>query len=328
MVATELRLSLDWELWVTEQLLFTGKLDDITEILVEQGIPQHTAHQHVAAILASPGFARLSARVKEADLSARLQRLQRSLHPPGIAVLKDIDRETLRTEHWIASRPVVLTQAARSMRAVQQWSMSTLADRFGDVEILVNTQRDAASTSKETEQHTSQTRFSDLVARATGEATNDFYVVSRNGLLSLDGLAPLWDDFSPLPQVLDPPQAPQGVSLWLGPAGTVTPAHFDPHNVLLVQVEGEKTIRLAPRLHAALHDRLDGYYLSAPLDDVFMAKDLYEVRLTPGDALFIPVGWFHQVTAHSPSLTLSFLSFPWHNHFHWLGPPGSDDKRN
>jgi ribosomal protein L16 Arg81 hydroxylase len=316
---TELRLALDWELWVIEQLLFEAKLGDLVATLVEQGVEPELARGRVLDIRRSEGFARLERRIGEARLAAKLQRLQAELVPErGIAVRETIDRDTLLTEHWIRSRPLLLTHAVHDMRAVQEWSLTELARRFPDVEIEVNVERLAATRADDTETRTRPMKLPELVTRAESAPSNDFYVVSRNGLLSNPGLRPLWDDLTPLPPFLAPPQPPHGVSLWVGPAGTVTPPHFDPHNVLLVQVQGRKRIRLAPRVRAPLHATLSGYYLAEPLDRVFEAEAIYEVMLEPGQALFVPVAWFHEVTAIEPSITLSFLHFCWPNQFHWL----------
>lgn len=325
---TELRLGLDWELWVVEQLLFTGKRDDLVETLVGQGIAPDVARERVAEILASDGFARLRHRLGEATLASRLQRLELALHAErAIPVRDDIDAEALLREHWIPSRPLLLRTAARDLRAVRDWTFAGLAARFADATVEVNVDRGQAHKASETEQVAAPMPFPELVDRVQGAPSDDFYVVSRNGLLASPAFAPMWGDLAPLPSFLVPPTPPQGVSLWLGPAGTVTPPHFDPHNVLLVQVQGTKRIRLAPRLRSARHAELDGYYLASPLDRVFDADRIHTVVLEAGEALFVPVGWFHEVTALSPSMTLSFLCFPWPNHFHWLGPPGSDDAR-
>ena len=322
---TEARLSLDWELWVVEQLLFTGKHDDLVEVLAQQGVAPDEARAQVARILASPSFARLKARTGEATLAARLQRLGREVRPE-LTVRDHIDAETLLDEHWAPSRPLKLTAAARSIRAVQQWTLRGLAARFPEATLQVNVDRLAAERAADTERKGAVLALPEFVDRALAAPSDDFYVVSRNGLLANPAFAALWDDLDPLPPFLVPPQPPRGVSLWAGPAGTRTPAHFDPHNVLLVQVEGSKEIALAPPARAQDHALLDGYYLGGDLHETF-GDGVITVRLDPGEALFVPVAWFHQVRALAPSLTLSFLCFAWPNHFHWLGPPGSDDAR-
>lgn len=322
---TELRFGLDWELWIVEQLLFDARLDDLIADLIERGVPEGTARDGVHGILGSDGFRRLRERLGEATLAARLQRLQRDLVdalPPSRTTL---DAETLLQDHWVPSLPVVLTDAFGGLPALS-WTPASLGERFGAVPVGVNVQRDQATDPSDVERLEARRPFADLVARMGGPPTNAEYAVSRNGLLAEPGLRPLWDDLAPLPGFLVPPTPPTGVALWMGPEGTVTPPHFDPHNSVLLQVHGRKRIRLAPRLRAALHGLVDGYYLRGGLDDAFGAR-VRTVELDAGQALFVPAGWFHEVTALAPSITLSFLCFPWDNHFHYLGPPGSDDSR-
>ncbi len=323
---TELRLSLDWELWVVEQLLFSGKRDDLVNVLARQGVEPALAKARVLEILRSDGFARLRDRLSGATMAAKLQRLDEQLRvEQSLIVRRDVDPESFLAGHWIASRPVLLTEAAQSMVAVQRWSLRVLAERFGEVAVEVNVDRMAATRAAQTERGARQMPLAQLIALADEGPSNDAYIVSRNGLMSNPGLAALWDDLQPLPAVLEPPRRPRGVSMWLGPAGTVTPPHFDPHNVLLVQVQGRKRVRLGPRVDTRTQEHLDGFYLDGTLDDVFGDR-VITCELSPGQALFVPVGWVHEVTALDPSITLSFLNFPWPNHFHWLGHAGSDDE--
>jgi len=326
---TEVRLALDWELWVVEQLLLARAHDDIIATLTARGVDRTAAVARVHEVLRSEGLASMKQRLGEAMLAARLERLSeelRSVRPDGpteVVTRSSIDREALLTQHWIPSRPLRLTEAAASMRAVQQWRLCELGRRFGGVEVEVNVERTQASRSTEVERRARRMPFGEFIACVQAAPSNDLYIVSRNGLLMHPELAPLWDELGPLPEILEPPRRPRGASLWVGPAGTVTPPHFDPHNVLLVQVEGRKRVRLAPRIRAALHAELDGYYLRRSLDECFAAEAIATVMLDPGQALFVPVGWLHEVTALEPSITLSLLCFPWPNHFHFLGPPGA-----
>ena len=47
-----------------------------------------------------------------------------------------------------------------------------------------------------------------------------------------------------------------------------------------------------------------------------------EVRLTPGDLLFIPIGWWHQVRSESFSTMLTYTHFHWPNAGHENYPAG------
>ena len=325
---TELRLSLDWELWVVEQLLFSGKREGLVHTLAQQGVPAELARERVTEIFRSPGYQRLERRLGEARLAAKLQRLQAELdrEPPSVAVRDHIDADTLLAEHWVRSRPLLLTEAVRDMQAVREWSLRSLADRFPQ-------SRDRGQRrpprGRATRRHR-DTRSHALAARVRRAGRVRAEQRLLRGLaqrpFSRPELTPLWDELHPLPPFLSAPRFPQGASLWIGPAGTVTPPHFDPHNVLLVQVQGSKRIRLAPRVRCPLHAELHGYYLGATLDEVFAPEAILTVELQAGQALFVPVAWFHEVTSLSPSITLSFVGFVWPNHFHWLAPAGAADR--
>jgi len=90
--------------------------------------------------------------------------------------------------------------------------------------------------------------------------------------------------------------------------------------VLLVQAVGRKRVWLVPPETGAVLEGLDGYYAEP---DARELEGALEVVLEPGEALFVPVAFFHQVEALEPSMTLSLLSFPWENDFHWMKPVSS-----
>ena len=49
-----------------------------------------------------------------------------------------------------------------------------------------------------------------------------------------------------------------------------------------------------------------------------LARDaeMFEVELNAGDALFVPIGWWHQVTSLDFSVTLTYTDFRWPNEGH------------
>ncbi|KZL74507.1 JmjC domain-containing protein [Colletotrichum tofieldiae] len=106
-------------------------------------------------------------------------------------------------------------------------------------------------------------------------------------------------------------------SVWLGLEPTYTPLHRDPNPNLFCQLVGNKAIRLLPpssgdrlyrRVQAQIQQSGNSRIRTAEMmegrERVVMntavwgmegPEDIVEARLSPGDALFIPTGWWHSV---------------------------------
>ncbi|MES2018097.1 MAG: cupin-like domain-containing protein [Pseudomonadota bacterium] len=105
---------------------------------------------------------------------------------------------------------------------------------------------------------------------------------------------------------------------WIGPAGTVTPLHCDYDDNMFAQIWGTKRIFLSPPHHdeflypreanAILHG--SPFDPEAPDFDKFpLARHatMIECVVNPGELLYVPAGWYHQVRA----LTFSLSSNRW-----------------
>jgi hypothetical protein len=101
---------------------------------------------------------------------------------------------------------------------------------------------------------------------------------------------------------------------WLGPARTVTPLHCDYDDNIFAQIWGSKRIFLAPPHHDAfLYTReANPVLFGSPFDpeapdfDAFpLARQasLVECVVNPGELLYVPAGWYHQVRALTFSLS-------------------------
>jgi hypothetical protein len=105
---------------------------------------------------------------------------------------------------------------------------------------------------------------------------------------------------------------------WLGPAGTVTPLHCDYDDNIFAQIWGTKRIFLAPPHHDEfLYTReANAVLFGSPFDpekpdfDKFpLARQasMIECIVNPGELLYVPAGWYHQVR----SLTFSLSANRW-----------------
>lgn len=107
------------------------------------------------------------------------------------------------------------------------------------------------------------------------------------------------------------------INAWFGPAGTVSPLHFDPKHNLLAQVVGRKTVILySPKYSDNLYPH-EGRLLNntARVDPEnpdykhfpkYYNTPAFECNLSPGDMLYIPPRWWHHVRALDISFSVSF----------------------
>lgn len=115
--------------------------------------------------------------------------------------------------------------------------------------------------------------------------------------------------------------------VWVAPAGTVTPAHFDVYHNFFAQLHGRKRFLLFPPsawqqlyLYPILHPggRSSQVNLDVPpraeeaesTFPYYFAQELrgLQAELNPGDVLYIPPLWFHHVTALEQSTSVSIWS--------------------
>lgn len=170
------------------------------------------------------------------------------------------------------------------------------------------------------------TEFADLIRQ--GEASkHDFYLakcpIEQTPLQEASTLGTISD-------ALELAQPVSAWNLWLGAGGHTTCLHYDPFDGTLVQLHGQKRLVLFPpsQLYNVYPFPLSahlkhGLKLRSTYSQVYPDKpdfeafprlkeafqNCYEVVLEPGDVLFIPASWWHEVTALGDGMVCSVNRF-------------------
>lgn len=328
-----LALTDDQRDWIVEQLLSGTSHAQIIGAFTE--LPRASLTREVRAIAGSPLLAtcrRLARRAQRLELVAALGRAHAQGEPAATAVERAPlpTGETLFRRYWAAHRPVVFTDATAGWPALRKWTPAYFRRRFGALRIEITDRRDGDPRYDQNHrQHVRRVRMDRFIDRVVAAGpTNDFYLVSNNFTMRRKELAPLLADVRPPPALFELPLRPEATSLWIGPGGTVTPLHHDTTNILFCQIYGRKRFELvSPQETALLMDPIDGFYSPIDLDrraesphPAVRAMLVKTVELAPGEALFIPAGWWHRVTALDVSISFSLLGFRRANDFDWYRP--------
>lgn len=298
---------------------------DVRERLLASGASEKVADYELERARKDPLFdaaMRLGRQLAKRDWTLQIHGKLAALRPGGLTVptVSQIDPERFFADFYGANLPVIVTGLVDHWPALTKWTLDYLDDVVGDAVVEVQAARNSASDYElAKDRHKRTVRMRDLTAAIRSqEQSNDFYLTAYNGTVNNEALAKLWDDLAPVSLLV--PGAGRDGFFWLGPKGTLTPFHHDLTNNLLVQVLGRKRVHLVPSWEVGrMKNMLHCFSLRQPgdwdADDPSLPTRL-SCTIGPGDALFLPVGWWHHVEALDPSISMSFTNFAAENDFY------------
>lgn len=327
-------LSDSWRRWIAENVLVGTDEARIVEVLVEQGLTTDDARAAVYAARSDPHLAPgawMTQRLRKLESLVACQERLRALDPTYAQVSREwgLTSESFLRDYYAASRPVILTDVADTWPALERWTPEYFVKRMGDLSVEVMTSRETDARYEEhLDAHRTRMTFADYVEKVESSgSTNDFYLVANNHFLEEPLASSLLADLVLDERLLDPSAPPSRMFFWYGPAGTVTPLHHDTSNVLLTQVRGRKRVTLIPALEApmvyndvAVYSPVDPENPDLGSYERFVGTTPRVVTLEVGEALFIPVGWWHHVRSLEVSVSVSFTNFVFPNDFDWAFP--------
>lgn len=299
---------------------------DVRQRLIDAGLPPSSADYELRRLDKDPYAAALATAVRR--LAKRDWALQIHARLAGntdaVPKVDRIQPEAFFRDYYAANQPVILTGLIEEWPARSGWSLDYVDDKVGDATVELQGQRlSAPDYELAKDRHKRVAKLREVTAAIRAGPSNDFYLTAYNDTVNKRALAPLYDDLGPLP-ILRPGGEREGY-IWIGPQGTLTPFHHDLTNNLLVQVVGRKRVQMVPswevgRMRNAIHCFSDRSPAEWNLADPSLPPKI-DCEIGPGDALFLPVGWWHHVEALDPSISVSFTSFDAPNDFYSNYPP-------
>lgn len=323
-----------WRQWVAENRLRNCTPESMLATMTAAGLDRQASERAIAAIEGDPAF--LAAR-KHQQLQRKLESVLSNLQllwasdPDYQRIDKrsGVSADEFVTRYVRGCRPVVLTDLARDWPAMQRWSPQDLKSRFGHLEVEIQAERSADPQYEQNKLNLRRgARLSDFVDRVlAGGPTNDYYMTANNEVLRRPEFAPLLADIGSLPPYCDAAQLPRLSSFWFGPAGTVTPLHHDTLMLLHTQIVGRKRWRFVSPLETAKLYNHNGVFSPIDVDKpdlarypLFAQARVLEVIAEPGETVFLPLAWWHQVTSLDVSLSFSYSNLAVPNQFNYENP--------
>jgi len=323
-----------WEKWLARNAMLRLDENEIVRIMASHGFGEELVRRELAELRSDP---RYHAGAETAQILQKIESVLDIRHSllgllPSTGQVerrREVRRGEFLARYYARNTPVVLLDVADTWPARSSWTLDYFEQQLGDemVEIMANRDTDL-NYERHGEKHRMQVKFREYISYLRENPTgNDRYLVANNGVLDLPGAKRLRDDFESPAEYMDQAASTGRIFLWLGPGGTVTPLHHDVMNILLVQVSGRKQIQLIDPLRLRYVYNDYGVYSSVDAANpdysrypLFAQADPITVVLEPGEALFIPVGWWHYVKSLDLSTSLSFTNFVFPNEYYWRHP--------
>jgi len=314
-----------WKKWLEENLRLNVPEREIIKALVRNGCSRPEAERYISGQLPKRRESSPKRLLKTKWLLNSLRSIQ---HHKGVFLIpekSEIEPEEFFEHFYRKNFPVIFRSCLNPGELTDQLSWSTLRDRFSNERVEVQARRNSSKNCEaESKKLKEEKQFSDFLEQCQGSGgSDDFYMTANNSAANRKLIRSAIDARSIHPDLLDPQDADTKVFLWIGPEGTVTPCHHDLTNNLFMQVHGEKAFQLASSFCLLEVENDFHCYTRSSLAELEESREKQglprisvNVVLSPGDVLFIPLGWWHEVRSLSPSISVSATNFRERNDYY------------
>ena len=243
----------------------------------------------------------------------------------------NLSYETFANEYLFPNKPVVITDALRSWKALTRWTPEFFRREFGEMKFTINEdlRQKASYEGNVGGSEYTMARFIDRVLESTDDNPAPYF---RNRVLN-ELFPSLMEDIQPLPEYFLPNWLPErylvkhvsevlnrgaALEVYIGGRGGAFPVlHYDGAgtHAFLMQIYGRKRFIIyspdqEPFLYPSMEKRNLSLINSVEKPDLskfplFEKAQAITFVLEPGELLFVPSHWWHTTKMLSPSISIS-----------------------
>lgn len=254
-----------------------------------------------------------STQTNKIDVKAPVYGSERFTEIPRV---KGLSQEEFVRQYYDKNLPVIIEDGTKDWKALQDWSLSHFKSRWGEVlfEPTLKLPDDIAPGFVVWDDYRKEMSLSDFID-LIDEPPYPCYLRQT----SIDKYPGIENDFDF--DLLDN-RASQGqpyANIWIQSAYVQSTLHFGNRNNFLVQMHGQKRVTMyAPTMSKHLSQFEDTIRYSKVVPNApdltkypdFVKAQGLKGMLNPGDALFIPILWWHHLCSMTQSISLNCFYGP------------------
>lgn len=323
-----------WVTWATCNLAYEIPEAELIHAMCDSGVPVGQAWKIIgiaSVAVGNPALTIIAQKHRKAASVLQILAKLQAQDSDNLVVEKiEVPTKTqFLKQYWAAGKPVVFKNFTASWPANKSWALEELARAYGGIDIEVQMGRDAdANFELNSIAHKTKTNLAEYIQKVIEvESSNDFYMTANNKVLGRTECKSLLQDVGHLPDFVNAPTANGMWHMWVGPKGTLTPLHHDEACLLHAQLVGRKRWRLVSPLHLpnvynhlAVFSKLDINNIDYAKFPLMRNVEILDVVVNPGEAIFIPLGWWHAVTALDKTVSLQTTDFTFDNYWDFRNP--------
>lgn len=222
-----------------------------------------------------------------------------------------LDVDTFKEKYLSQGIPIVI-RGAYLEHSASKWTFDTLTTKGGETiaQVRKNVSKESYKVGlKYSIEEMTVKKYLDMLLNEPQKAKN-YYMAVQN----IRGFTEISHEAT-LPKYIE--KKHMGPYLWVGSQDHYEFCHFDPDDGCLMMIQGQKQVKLFKGLKPMYPNKLGslGRTIQSQVDcnafDLEKFPNLKdtvceEAILEPGDCLFIPAFYWHQVTALSPSISIKY----------------------